>query len=127
MNPKQFLLWGGLVLVLVGVLGMGLGLGPTVDDSWFGASWWFDTAENWAHLVLGIVALFAAFLLPSSTHKPLVLLVGLAALLFGLYSLTGEKMVWGANLENPSDTVLHLAVGLWALWAGLRKTEVSAI
>ena len=27
----------------------------------------------------------------------------------------------GAQLQNPSDTILHFVVGIWALWAGLRK------
>ena len=63
MNPKQFLVIGGIILLLVGILGFVGILGPTASDSIFGATWYFDNAENWAHAVLGIVALllFAQF------------------------------------------------------------------
>ncbi len=124
MNPKQFLVLGGIVLVLVGVLGFLGVIGPT-SDSLFGAAWYFDNAENWAHLVIGIVALLAAWVFPASAQKPLVVIVGLFALFVGLYSVMGPvtegSNFLGAQLQNPSDTILHFVVGIWALWAGLRK------
>ena len=122
MNPKQFLQLGGAVLVLIALLGFWGIIGPG-QDALFGDSWWFDNYENWAHLVLGVVALLAVWALPMGTHKPLTLLVGVVAILFGLYSLFVSTDFLGANLENPADTVLHLLVGAWALWAGLRKSE----
>lgn len=125
MNPKQFLQIGGVVLVLIGLLGFFKVLGPDASSSIFGSSWWFDNAENWAHLVLGVVALVAAFVFPANTQKPLVVAVGVLGLLAGLYSAFGEVNLLGANLENPADTVLHLVVGAWALWAGLKKAESS--
>ena len=118
MNPKQFLLVGGAVLVLVGVLGFVGVIGPTAADSIFGETWWFDTAENWAHLVLGIVALIAAFVLPAGLQKPLVLLVGAVGILVGLYNLMSMDLL-GAHLESPVDMILHLAVGAWGLAAGM--------
>lgn len=125
MNPKQFLVLGGIILVVVGVLGMLGPLGPTAADSLFGEAWWFDTAENWAHVVLGIVALAAVFLFPAGIQKPLVMLVGIVAILVGLYSLLVDTMLLGANLENPADTVLHVVIGIWALWASMMKKEQS--
>ena len=124
MNPKQFLLVGGAVLVLVGILGLVGVIGPTPDKSIFGATWWFDSAENWAHLVLGIVGVLAAFVLPASLQKSLVLLLGIVGVLVGLYSLVIGAQFLGANLENPADTILHIVVGAWALWAGTRKAEM---
>ena len=126
MNPKQFLVIGGIILLLVGILGFVGILGPTASDSIFGATWYFDNAENWAHAVLGIVALLAAFVLPMNMHKPLVIAVGILALLFGVYSLFGSRMIFGANLENPMDTILHLAIGILALWASMQKSMMSA-
>lgn len=123
MNSKQFLILGGIVLVLVAVLGMVGVIGPTAEQSIFGSNWWFDAAENWAHLVLGIVALIAAFVLPANMQKPLVILVGLLALVVGVYSAAVSTMLLGANLENPADTVLHIAVGLWALLAAMMGKE----
>lgn len=121
MNPKQFLILGGSVLILVGLLGFWGIIGPTSAKSIFGANWWFDNGENWAHLLLGVVGLIAAFVLPAMAQKGLVLILGVVGVLVGVYSLAIGPEFFGANLENPADTVLHLAVGAWALWASLGK------
>lgn len=121
LTPKGFLSLGGVVLVLVGVLGYVGVIGPTPDQSLFGTFWWFDNAENLAHTVLGVVALLAVYMVKDAgIHKFLALAVGALALVVGLYNLMGEVMVLGANLESPADTVLHLVVGVWGLWAGLK-------
>lgn len=117
MNPKQFLQIGGGVLVVVGILGMVGVLGPTAEQSIFGEPWWFDNAENWAHLVLGVVGVGASFVLGAPMQKTLVLLLGVLGVVVGLYSLLVGQTLLGANLENPADTALHIVVGLWALWA----------
>lgn len=123
MNPKQFLIIGGAVLLVVGLVGFFGIIGPTSDKSIFGEIWYFDNPENWAHLILGIVALLAAFLLKDPMlQKYLVILVGALALFFGVYNLFSESFL-GANLENPADTALHFLVGIWALFAGLRKAS----
>ena len=121
MNPKQFLMIGGGVLILVGVLGMAGIIGPTPSSSIFGPAWWFDTPENWAHLLLGIVGVIAAFVFPATLQKPLVILLGVVGLFFAFYSAFVSTSFLASNLENPADTVLHLAVGAWALWAGMQK------
>ena len=121
MNPKQFLMIGGGVLILVGVLGIAGIIGPTPSSSIFGPAWWFDTPENWAHLLLGIVGVIAAFVFPAALQKPLVILLGVVGLFFAFYSAFVSTSFLAANLENPADTVLHLAVGAWALWAGMQK------
>ncbi len=117
MNPKQFLQIGGAVLLLVGILGFAGVIGPDANSSIFGANWYFDNPENWAHLVLGIVGIIASFVLPGNLQKLLVLLLGVVGILAGIYSIFGTTMLLGANLENPADTVLHLIVGAWALFA----------
>lgn len=115
MNPKQFLMLGGIVLVLVAVLGFVGLIGPT-EDSVFGANWYFDIYENWAHLILGVVALIAAYTLKSANaQKWLVVLVGILALFFGVWSLLVSSSFGGATLQNPADTILHFVVGIWAL------------
>lgn len=128
MNPKQFLVVGGAVLVLVAVLGFFGVIGPTTDKSLFGETWVFTQPENWAHLVLGVVALIAAFVLPSMTQKWLVVLVGVLALVVGIWGFTvAEKsfpnFFGGSNLENVADNVLHLVIGVWALLASMGKQE----
>ncbi len=120
MNPKQFLVVGGIVLVLVGILGFIGVIGPTAADSIFGSAWWFDAAENYAHTILGVVALIAAFALPANLQKPLVMVVGLVGIFFGVYNLFSDQF-GGANLEMHADTALHFVVGIWALAASMMK------
>ena len=115
MNPKQFLLIGGAVLVLVGILGYVGVIGPTPEKSFFGAMWWFDNGENLAHTVLGIAGLAAAFIFPAMWQKWLVIILGVVGLAVAAYGWFVGTMIYGANLENPADNILHLAVGTWAL------------
>lgn len=121
MNPKQFLQIGGAVLILVGILGFAGVIGPLPENSIFGPTWWFDNGENWAHLVLGIVGILASLVLGASLQKPLVMLLGIVGVLIGIYSAFISTTFLGANLENPADTLLHLVVGAWALWASMGK------
>jgi len=124
LTPRGFLSLGGVVLLAVGILGFIGVLGPTPDRSIFGDMWWFDNAENVAHTVLGIVALLAVTMMKDAgMHKMLVLAVGAFALLVGLYNLGGEVTLAGATLQNPMDTVLHLVVGVWGLYAGLKGSR----
>jgi hypothetical protein len=125
MNPKQFLVIGGIVLVLVGILGFVGVIGPTAADSIFGDTWWFDNTENWAHTILGIVALIAAFVFPARTHKPIVIVVGLVGVLFGVINLFTEQ-VGSANLEMHADTILHFAIGAWALLSAFKGGSTSS-
>lgn len=124
MNSKQFLLWGGVVLVVIGVLGYIGIIGPTENQSIFGSGWWFDNNENVAHTVLGVVAVAASYYLASQWQKWLVFLVGALGVVVGLYSAVVGPTLLGANLENPLDTVLHLVVGAWALYASVWTDKV---
>lgn len=114
---KSFLIYGGIALVVLAILGFIGVTGPTADQSIFGTYWYFDNAENWAHLVLGVVALIAAYNLAPNHQMPLVIAVGLLGILVGLYGFIWSGMLLGASLENPSDNLLHIVVGGWAVWA----------
>lgn len=120
MNPKQFLTLGGAILVLVAVLGFIGIIGPTPEKSVFGATWYFDTGENVAHLVLGVVALAAAFMVDAKLQRMLCQVFAVVALFFGLYGFVagpGPNNAFGlANLENPLDNILHLVIGGWAAY-----------
>ena len=119
-TPKNFLMWGGWVLVVIGVLGFFL-IGPTSDTSVFGAAWWFDNAENWAHLVLGVVALLLVYFVKNnSLNKWVTVLVGLFAAVATLSGFFAGANFLGANLE-ALDNILHLVVAVWALWSGFAK------
>lgn len=126
LTPKGFLTVGGVILVLIGVLGYINVIGPTPQQSIFGDFWWFDNAENVAHLVLGIVALAAAYLLKDAgLQRMLVWLVAVIALLVAAYNLMGSVNLLGANLESPADLVLHLVVGVWAVLAAMSKPSAA--
>src|SRR5262245_14761025 len=124
MNPKQFLTVGGAILVLLGIVGL-LGVFNETTTPWF----WLDSGENVAHLFLGVVALAAVFVPGLNTalapyYKPIVILVGIIALFFGVYGfvVAGASVpnTFGlTNLESPADNLLHLIVGVWALAAAL--------
>lgn len=129
MNPKQFLLIGGVVLILVGILGFVGVIGPTAEASIFGPTWYFDNGENWVHTILGVVAVLASFFLKNGqAQKWLVVLVGALALLVAVinpFLSTEQPNFLGAALQNPADTVLHLVVGIWALVAAFRKQKMG--
>ena len=119
MNPKQFLQIGGVILVLLGVIGF---LAPNIGGDFL----YFDMAENWAHLVLGVVAIVLAPMAIGDLKKWVVVIVGLVALFFGIAgfmvtSNSAPNFYGVTNLENPSDNVLHVVVGIWALWAAFNK------
>jgi len=117
MNPKSFLFIGGIILAAVGILGFIGVLGPTSENSIFGSAWWFDNVENWAHLVLGIVALIVRYAMGEMIQKTITLLVGLLAAVATLSGFLAGPYFLGANLQNPLDNILHLAVAVWALWS----------
>lgn len=119
-TPNGFLKIGGVILVLVAILGFVGVIGPTADDSIFKDAWWFDNAENWAHLVLGVVGLIAAFTFNAEMQKWLVVILGVVGVLVAVYNLFSTNL-GAAMLQMPADMILHLLVGVWALVAGLKK------
>lgn len=128
MNPKSFLTIGGVVLVIVGLAGMVGILGPTPESSIFGPAWYFDTGENWAHLIGGIVALVVVYTLPTMM-APVTLLVAVVTLLAGVWGffLSSEMPnFYGANLENPLDNILHLVIGVWAVFSWKAAKKMSS-
>ena len=126
MNPRQFLLIGGIVLLLLGIVGYA---GVFSDTK---SAFYLDTGENVAHTVLGIVAIAAAFLLKDANlQKWLVVVVGVVALFFGVYGFivagNAPPNTFGiSNLESPADDILHLVVGVWALAAAFMPRGMMA-
>ena len=119
MTPQKFLQFGGLILALLAVIGF---IKPDLAGDFLN----FDAAENWAHLILGVVALALAPLPIGNLKKWVVVLFGVVALVFGVlgFIVSGNPSpnFYGVvNFENPVDNVLHLVVGLWALFAAFNK------
>jgi hypothetical protein len=115
LSPTTVLRLGGIVLILLGVVGLS---GLTHGSSFFE----LDSGENIAHIALGIVGVGAGFgTKDPSIHRWLAGVIAITGLFFGVYGFAlpaGDEMhrnfLGLANLENPSDNLLHLVVGLWA-------------
>jgi hypothetical protein len=122
--PRLFLTVGGAVLLLLGIVGY---LNVFTESGT--PAFWLDNGENLAHTVLGIVALAAVFVPGLNTalapyYRPIVGLVGAIALFFAVYGFlqpagtAADPNTFGvSNLENPSDNLLHLVVGIVAFAA----------
>ncbi|MBI3485772.1 DUF4383 domain-containing protein [Candidatus Daviesbacteria bacterium] len=130
LNLRQFLLLGGIILVVLGVAGLTV-LGPTPAASLLGDFFWLDGTENVAHLLFGVVALAAYYMLkdPQMT-KILVILVGVVALVAALAGfMNGSAPVPNVgitNLENPADNILHLVVAAWAFYVAFMGDKKMA-
>jgi hypothetical protein len=130
-NPKQFLLIGGIVLLALGLIGFA-GVFSQMNSFFY-----LDNAENVAHTGLGIIAIAASYLLKdASLQKWLVVAVGVLALFFTVYGFivaaNASPNTFGiANLESPADDILHLVVGVWALaaafWGGRMAMPAKAM
>ena len=131
MYSRLFLIYGGAVLLLLGIVGY-LGIFSETRTPWF----WLDSGENLAHTFLGIVALAAVYVPGLNTllrpyYRAIVALVGVLALFFAAYGLLSaggaQPNTFGvANLENPSDNILHLVGGVVALVAAwMPSNEMS--
>lgn len=129
MNPRQFLLLGGIVLLLLAALGFTIMGAP--ETSPLGESFYLTPGENIAHLVLGVVALAAYWgLKDDKLVRYLVIVVGVVALLAAvlgfLSSGNDAPNVGVANLENPLDNILHVVVAVWAFAVSFMKPKVAA-
>ena len=121
-TPRGFLMVGGAVLTILGLIGFVILNNPSL--SFF----WLDSSENIAHLALGLVALAAVYVpglkdTLAPYYKWIVVLVGVIALFFGVYgflvpagSPAAPNTFGLANLEL-GDNLLHLVVAAWAFLA----------
>mgnify|MGYP001593384227 FL=1 len=116
MNPKYFLSAAGAIMIIVGILGLVGGMiGPTPGDSLFGSAWYFNKVEIWARLIIGILAVAFALFLSDKAKRAASVILGIALVGIGTYSLFGNIDFFGAHLEHPADTFFNLIFGVWAL------------
>lgn len=108
---KQYLTWVGWILVILGILGF---VWPGVD------AFSLSGGENWAHLVLGVIALIAAYWLDGQVQKWLVAILGIVALYVGIWGFVDPTYYGSASLELL-DNVVHIVLGVWGLWAAFGK------
>ena len=124
-TPRGFLMTGGIVLLVLGLLGFVI-LNGSPQQSLLGSFFWLDTSENIAHVALGVVALAALYVpgLNSALepyYKWIVILVGLIALFFGVYGFlvasAAQPNTFGLTNLELGDNLLHLIVAAWAFLA----------
>ncbi len=123
-SVKGFLKISGAILLLFGILGFAGIIGPTPAQSIFGSSWWFDTRENIADSVVGVASLMIAFIFPPVWQRYIVILIGIVAILVGLYNFVSPTLL-GATFQTPEDLVFHLIIGAWALYTVFGNTKKS--
>ena len=131
LTPKGFLTYGGAILLLLGILGF-----VALSSATAYPSFYLDGGENVAHTGLGIIALAIVFVPGLNTmfepyYRWIVILLGIVTLFFAVYGfvVSGNPApnTFGlANLENPFDNILHLVVGVWALYAAWRPSPAMA-
>lgn len=130
-TPKGFLTYGGVVLLLLGLIGF-----FALNNATSSPAFWLDNGENYAHLGLGLIALAIVFVPGLNTmfepyYRWIVILLGIVALFFGIYGFvvagdtSGANTFGLANLESPADNILHLVVAAWALYAAWRPAAAS--
>ena len=111
MNPKNFHLIGGIVLALVGLLGL-LGVLTSV----------FGDMSYLVYLIIGIIAIIGSYVFPMGLQKTVALIIGIVALLLGLYNLflSGDTFL-GMNLGNSLAAILDVIIGIWAILSAKGK------
>jgi hypothetical protein len=121
-TPRGFLITGGAVLTVLGLLGFVILNNPSRSLILL------DSTANKAQLALGLVALAAVYVpglndALAPYYKWIVVLVGMIALFFGVYGFLvspgspAQPNTFGlANLEL-GDNLLHLVVAAWAFLA----------
>jgi hypothetical protein len=132
LSPKGFLTYGGVVLLLLGVIGL-----FALNDATATPAFWLDNGENYAHIGLGVIALAIVFVpglnsMFAPYYRWIVILLGIVALFFGVYGFVvagnPSPNTFGlANLESPADNILHLVVAAWALYAGWKPGTASTM
>ena len=130
-TPKGFLTYGGVILLVLGLLGF-----VALNDASSSPSFWLDGGENVAHTALGIIALAIVFVPGLNTmfapyYRWIVILLGIVALFFAVYGVlvqgSASPNTFGiSNLEFPADDLLHLVVGAWALYAAWKPSPAMA-
>jgi hypothetical protein len=128
-TPRGFLIVGGAVLLLLGLVGF-LNIFTT-------NVFYLTSGENIAHVVLGLVALAAVFVpglkdTLAPYYRWIVILVGVIALFFGVYGFlvpagnppTSLNTFGLANLEIV-DNLIHLVVAAWAFLAAFWSPQAA--
>ncbi len=123
MNPKKFLTIGGTILLIIGIFGVVGLLGSLSSAGFFHPPYWI----NWFHLFLGIFVLIVSLSHREKLQVGVTLFATIILMTIGLFGLLlGPFIAHRYNipeLADPSDHVVHLGIGLLALWGFLNRKK----
>jgi len=114
---RNFLMWVGYVLIVLGILGFIRVLGPTAQHSIFGNFWWMSSQVDLIYIVSGIVSLFSAYVLPENIVQMVTYAIGVVAFFVGLYGLFWATKIFTVPLEGAIGNLINLLIGVWGLWS----------
>lgn len=122
MYSKQFLTYGGVILVAAGILGLIGVLGPTAERSIFSSGWFFNSAESWLNIIFGAIALLVGFSLSDESRKWTASIIAILAVLGGLGELflpSTFASIMASSSTSVVTALFYLAFGAWGLWASM--------
>lgn len=99
-----------VILAILGFLGV---TGPLAEDSIFGSVWWFDTAESWALMIVGVISIIISYTASVKLQKPFALAVGLLSILFAAWTKYIDPEFLGINIEFPIELIWFSIFGIW--------------
>jgi len=125
-RPRQFLLLGGTLLVILGLAGVAGLLGSISQASLFNPPYWI----NWFHLMFGIIVFAIAFAGGRTLQSAMTLAGGSGEharpLRLAVRSYAAKRYNM-PELADPSDHFAHLTVGVLALWAWSNRKARSQL
>ncbi len=121
-RPRGFLRFGGGIIFIIGLLGIAGLMGPSPAQSIFHSYWWLGERESLAFFIVGLALVFISFAAPAILQRYIVIIFGIFEILIGLYVFF-DRSIFGISLENPSDLMLHLFIGGWALYSVYGKNQ----
>lgn len=111
MTLKQYVTFVGAITLAEGIMGT-IGItGPTAANSPFGNRWYFDPMENLIHTIYGIAGIVIGLWYPEHAAKyawAVIIATGAVGLLSAFSPVPQGIHFLGAQLQNPTDTILHL-------------------
>ncbi|MEM3127182.1 MAG: hypothetical protein QW331_03900 [Candidatus Woesearchaeota archaeon] len=109
-NATTFSMSLGYITLVLGVLGFVPAVASMIT---------LEDYDNYAHLLLGVVSLGIAYKADANANVMWAKIAGAVAVVFGVYGFI-SPMSLGVSFTMLED-VLHLALGVWGLWAGFSK------
>jgi len=117
---KQFLGYGGAIMIVIGILGLIGVLGPTASGSIFGSGWFFDMGQSWINIVVGVIAILSAYILDADARRWITGIIGILGLIVGILGFilpSSFSAILGPNPENIVSNLFYLVIGVWGAWA----------